>query len=84
MRFLALSFVGYACAWWGMTMLVGGPNNTGSWPLMYALFKLGTPPPTPPTKGGSNEASPTSPSAPFQASPTTTPSPGGHFMAGPI
>ena len=71
MRFIALFFVGYSVAWWGSTLLMGGPQGTGSWPFMYAMLKLGTPPPTPPVKGGSNETQ-----SPFQAgSNITTPSP---------
>lgn len=67
MRFLVLAFVGYGLAWWGATLLAGGPNDTGAWGLMYAFFKLGSTPPTTPVKTGASESSPTSASAPFQA-----------------
>lgn len=73
MRFLVLAFIGYGFAWWGATLLAGGPNNTGGWGLMYAMLKLGNPPPTVPTKTGSQETSPTSPAAPYQANSGTTP-----------
>lgn len=77
MRFLVLAFAGYGLAWWGATLLAGGPNNTGGWGLLYAFAKLGAAPPTVPTKGGSQETSPQSPSAPFQANAQSTPQGGG-------
>ena len=46
MRFLiiGLVYLGYTFCFWGTTLLAGGPQNTGSWPLMYALLGIGTPP----------------------------------------
>lgn len=77
MRLLVFAFIGYGLAWWGSTLLAGGPNNTGGWPLMYAMLKLGKGPATAPVKAGSEESNPQSPSAPFQANATTTPRGGG-------
>jgi hypothetical protein len=60
MRTIILLYLGYALMFWGATMIAGGPNNTGSWPILYTLAKLGSAPATPPTKGGSQETAPTS------------------------
>lgn len=41
---LALLYLGYGLCFWGTTLLAGGPDQTGSWPLMYTLFAVGRKP----------------------------------------
>ena len=43
---IGLAYLGYGLMFWGSTLLGGGPGNTGAWPLMYALFGIGTKPKT--------------------------------------
>lgn len=44
MRSIALLMIGYALVFWGSTLLMGGPNNTGSWSFSYTMFGWGTAP----------------------------------------
>lgn len=68
MRTIALFLVGYSLAFWGSTLLLGGPpirksdgsmtGPTGSWSFWYTMFKWGSPPNQVSTQGMENPGNP--------------------------